>query len=196
RQRHLRAEHMRELDDFAGLDQLHGVEHALRLHVIGGAAFVAGAPFRGTARAVGGWRPRWCLRRCLRRSGGADDQRGEQSNRQCMRPHGDPPFTTHKPFTTNLEFGSESICTAGKDSGSNQQPQTTPAGGAIYSCDLYSWHGHFWRMAASATRRKSCAPASGFASTKLAMTCSICSGVVALGWQNLRLSGSTRLTNE
>src|SRR5262245_51704063 len=45
----------------------------------------------------------------------------------------------------------------------------------------YSWHGHFCRMAASATKRKSCAPASGFASTKLVMTCSICSGVVALG---------------
>src|SRR5438094_2867642 len=68
--------------------------------------------------------------------------------------------------------------------------------GAMRLLPHYSWHGHFWRMAASATNRKSCAPASGFASMKLSITCSICSGVAALGWQNLRLSGSTRLTNE
>ncbi len=84
----------------AGLDQLHGVQHALRFHVIAGAALVGRAPFRGAARTVGRRRPRWCLGR----GGGADDKRGKQSNRQCMRPHGDPPFTT-QPFTTHkLKF--------------------------------------------------------------------------------------------
>src|SRR4029077_12883462 len=43
-----------ELDDVAGLDQLDRVEHGLRLHVISRTPLVAGSPFRGTARAVGG----------------------------------------------------------------------------------------------------------------------------------------------
>src|SRR5207247_1684357 len=60
---------------------------------------------------------------------------------------------------------------------------------------LYSWHGHLSRMAASATSRKSSAPDSGLDCTKIDTTCTICSGVAVLGWQNLRLSGRTRLTN-
>src|SRR5439155_5852066 len=41
-QRHLVIEHVAEFDDLAGLDQPGGVEQALRLHMIGGTAFVAG----------------------------------------------------------------------------------------------------------------------------------------------------------
>ena len=34
-ERHIRIEHVSELDDLAGLDQLDCVEHGLRLHVVG-----------------------------------------------------------------------------------------------------------------------------------------------------------------
>src|SRR5262249_31719905 len=59
---------------------------------------------------------------------------------------------------------------------------------------IYSWHGHLLRMAASAINRKSCAAASGLAATKLPIACTISRGALPEGWQNLRLSGSTRLT--
>jgi hypothetical protein len=44
---------MAELDHLAGLDELCGIEHALRFHVIARAALVAGAPFRRAALTVG-----------------------------------------------------------------------------------------------------------------------------------------------
>jgi len=57
-ERHVGVEHVRELDDLAGLDQLERIEHRLRLHVVGRAALVTGAPFRWTALAVGRRQPR------------------------------------------------------------------------------------------------------------------------------------------
>ena len=47
--------------------------------------------------------------------------------------------------------------------------------------DSQSWHGHLLRMAASAISRKSWPTTSGFASMKLLITCTICSGVAVFG---------------
>jgi hypothetical protein len=71
-ERHAGAEHLPELDDLAGLDQLDRVEHGLRLHVIGRAALVARAPFRRAARAFRRRRPT----RRLGEGGRAGQERG------------------------------------------------------------------------------------------------------------------------
>src|SRR3989449_1199011 len=55
--RHLRREDVPQLDDLAGLDELRSAHDGRRLHVVGGAALVAGAPLRGAALAVGGRAP-------------------------------------------------------------------------------------------------------------------------------------------
>ena len=87
-ERHLVIEDVAQLDHLARLDQLGGVEHALRLHVIGGAAFVAGAPFRRTACAIG----RRCPRRRLRLGGDGCEQRGREHDAHALQLHGEPPL--------------------------------------------------------------------------------------------------------
>src|SRR5437870_9294478 len=55
--RHVRGEHVPQLDDLPGLDELRRAHDGGRLHVVGGAALVAGAPLRGAPLVIGGRPP-------------------------------------------------------------------------------------------------------------------------------------------